>query len=1098
MRDNHTLVGEGINITLQMLAPYVAQQLRGYYKDEWWQDGVLDKLYSNEAFELPEKGDYNTLVDSLDIARCLKLININWNEIFKVKLTREHRSWANELIDTRNAWAHVSPDKGFDDDKAWRALDTMARLMEQIDNDTTNELRNLAREIREKETERFKKEAKDIKTKNKLIPIAPISSVKSWTKVIQPHPDVAQGRYRQAEFAADLYQVYKGKAETEYQDPVEFYNRTYVTEGMQALLSQALQRVAGTGGEPVIQLKTAFGGGKTHSMLALYHLLRANKQLASSESIKRIMKNANIEVLPKVNVAVIVGTALDPASYSQPPYIPGVRIHTLWGEIAAQLAYSSGNLDAFDLIRDSDRKGVSPGSDKLTQLFDLCGPCLVLIDELVAYARKIYQVGGLPAGSFENLLTFIQEITEAARASKHSSVVASIPESDLEIGGAAGFEAQEIIEHTFGRMESVWKPVSAQEGFEVVRRRLFLPVKDVKDIEQTCRAFSNYYLEHSSDFPTECREVEYLRKMKMCYPIHPEFFDRLYNDWASLESFQRTRGVLRLMATLIYNLWIAGDPSLLIMPSSLLLELRPIRDELTRYLSDGWNAIIDTEIDGKNAVSTLMDKNNTRFTPRHICRRTARTILLGSAPDVKSQKVRGIETSKIRLGVVQPGENIALFNDALSHLTKNLSYLFSNGERYWFDTRPNLRRVMKDRMQQIDQRLIDLEIESRLRSGYTKNLLSGVHIWPNSTADVADEDIVRLVVLSPLMTFISGRDNNEATDFVKKCLRERGSSPRNFVNMLLFLAPDREKIKRVKSTAKEYLAWKSIISNYVELNLDNQQIKEAKQDLASIDRTLKHIIYESWSWLVSPHQNQTEEQELEFIEISGGDIHPVTKAENRCLNNELIIHKWHPSLLKMQLDKYFWSNNTHCSVKEVWRVIASYCYMPRLKNRNVFLETISRGVSQGFFGWADNIDSNENYNSLIFKSSLTIGNLDGILVQQEISNSQKMRDQQAQQKTGGIEITKPENKVEKKSKTAEDVPKKTQYSAKVELSKLRMGSEAGTIGQEIVEHLESIPGAEVTVILTINANVSSGFAEDVVRVIKENSSVLKLEESEFS
>ena len=205
-------------------------------------------------------------------------------------------------------------------------------------------------------------------------------------------------------------------------------------------------------------------------------------------------------------------------------------------------------------MKESDKKGVSPGSEALANMFDACGCCMVLVDELVAYAKKLYGAEKLPAGTFDNFITFIQELTEAARASKRSLVVASIPESDNEIGGDAGREALEQIEHTFGRMEAIWKPVSANEASrwyaDVVPQ-----LQNNNARERVCERFSNMYNDNPSDFPIEARELEYRERMIRCYPIHPEVFDRLYEDWATLERFQRTRGVLRLMAAVIHELW---------------------------------------------------------------------------------------------------------------------------------------------------------------------------------------------------------------------------------------------------------------------------------------------------------------------------------------------------------------------------------------------------------------------------------------------------------------------------------------------------------------------------------------------------------------
>lgn len=235
-------------------------------------------------------------------------------------------------------------------------------------------------------------------------------------------------------------------------------------------------------------------------------------------------------------------------------------------------------------------------------------------------------------------------------------MVASIPESDIEIGGEAGKTALETIEHTFGRMESIWKPVAANEGFEVVRRRLFLDCKDPEARDRVCTQFSQLYQTNPSDFPPEVKEVEYRDRMISCYPHHPEIFDRLYDDWSTLERFQRTRGVLRLMAAVIHELWMGSDASAMIMPGSLSLDVPNVRDELIRYLPEGWNSIVNTEIDGKNSVPYQKDQSNQRYGRIMASRRVARTIMLGSAPTVRSQAVRGIEASHIRLGVVQPAK----------------------------------------------------------------------------------------------------------------------------------------------------------------------------------------------------------------------------------------------------------------------------------------------------------------------------------------------------------------------------------------------------------------------------------------------------------
>lgn len=388
--------------------------------------------------------------------------------------------------------------------------------------------------------------------------------LKPWREIIVPHKDVASGKYQQAEFAADSAQVLSGNAEPEYQDATEFFNRTYLTEGMKLLLASSLKRACNINGEPVIQLKTAFGGGKTHTMLALYHLF-TDKKVEHHEVVQSVLNFAGVKKIPNARIAILVGTALDPA---KPKIIGGLTINTIWGYMAFQLGQKVG----YELIKKSDEQGTAPGSDTLVELFNTFGPCIILIDELVAYTRNMHKKDGLSGGSFDSIMTFVQNLTEAVKRSKNSMVIASIPESSIEIGGEGGRAALERIENVFGRLEAIWKPVKAKESFEIVQRRLFEPVKDEKGKEQVCEAFSNMYAEDSEEFPTETKEAVYLERLRDAYPIHPEIFDRLYSDWSTLERFQRTRGVLRFMAVTIHELWIRGDKSLMIMPGNIPLD----------------------------------------------------------------------------------------------------------------------------------------------------------------------------------------------------------------------------------------------------------------------------------------------------------------------------------------------------------------------------------------------------------------------------------------------------------------------------------------------------------------------------------------------
>ncbi|AEE98002.1 Swt1 family HEPN domain-containing protein [Mahella australiensis] len=1116
MGENIDMIGQGFRCLVKALAPYVARELQRQYADNWWKEGVLDVLWDDQKKDLPESGEWSELVDSLDIQRCLILMDANWNTVFKRKLTIDHRNWIKELIGIRNKWAHAGS-QDFDEDYTWRALDTMARLAEHIDDESTEEIRALARQVRYGTAEASTTAAVQ------QPPIAAMqpdydNGLPPWRYVIMPHPDVAQGRYKNAEFAADLAQVVHGEGAIEYKEPVEFFARTYITEGLSGLLVQVLKRVSGKGGEPVIQLKTAFGGGKTHSMLALYHLLRGTVSAESLMGVRSVLDKAGLSSVVKTNVAVLVGTALDPTKTRRPPKYSGISINTLWGEMAAQLAEQAGDMSLYEYVKEADKKGVSPGSQALRQLFDACGPCLVLIDELVAYAKKLYGVSDkLPAGTFDNLITFIQELSEAVRASKNSVVVVSIPESNIEIGEGGGRIALEAIEHVFGRVEAVWKPITASEGFEIVRRRLFLKPQDEAGLDKVCRAFSEMYNANPSDFPPECKEITYLERMKACYPIHPEVFDRLYGDWATLEHFQRTRGVLRLMAAVIHDLWMKNDNGLMIMPGSIALDNPSVRDELTKYLGDGWDAVVDKEIDGPNSEPYKIDKENPRFSKYMAARRVARTIMLGSAPSSREQHNRGIEISRIHLGVMQPDEQIAVFNDALAHLQRKLSYLYSDSYdlRFWYDTRPTLKKTAEDRAGQIPTSRAEEEIERRIKAIRERGDFAAVHACPSSSLDVPDEQEARLVVLPISCPY--RRNDGQAVDYAMNIIDNRGNAPRIYKNMLAFVAADSDARVALIEDVKHYLAWRSILDDAEMLNLDMGQKREVENSVKRGDSAVNVRLQEAYCWLLIPVQEGTDPITLEIERISGYDESYVARASKKMIQKEALITKWSGIRLRMELDNWFWKGQQHVQIRKVWEAMCTYCYMPRLKNANVLLNAITEGVASDdrYFAYAEGYTDDGRYMGLRYKKPLMYVDINGYLVRPEAAEAQIEAEKAKEEASvsqppvyeppqdGGSNVNEGHTSggvASGNTAIVEPPPRKKKirrFYGTVALDPMRLGSHAGKIAEEIVQHLNVIPGAKVRIKLDIDVEVDDGIPDNVIRTVSENCNALKFESSSF-
>jgi predicted AAA+ superfamily ATPase len=847
---NQERVGKGLELLRAGLAPYVEREVQDAFRRGALAPETLHRFLDDPLLT-------NKPIAEWDVASLLRLMWDAWNDVFRQTLGFTERSLVSELRDWRNKWAHQQP---FSSDNADRALDSMARLLSAISAPEADEVNRMKLELRRLV---FAEQVRSEKRKvgGSLIEAAAQGALKPWREIVTPHADVASGRYQQAEFAADLWQVHLGEGSDEYRDPREFFRRTFLTDSLRRLLIGAVQRLSGVGGDPVVQLQTNFGGGKTHAMLALYHLF-SGVAPASLPGVDALLAEAKVTTLPQVRRVALVGNKLSPGNPTRKP--DGTVVRTLWGELAYQL----GGREAYARIAADDERATSPG-DTLRTLFNDYGPCLILIDEWVAYARQIHDAGDLPGGSFETQFSFAQALTESAKLARACLLVISLPASDtsgssqgaaddVEVGGMRGREALDRLRNVIGHLESAWQPATAEESFAIVRQRLFEPLAGAEAHRQrdiTARAFADFYRSQRDAFPAECADGDYERRIQSAYPIHPEVFDQLYGGWSTLVRFQRTRGVLRLMAAVIHTLWAKGDRTPLILPASIPIDDPRVQFELTRYLSDNWTPIIERDVDGPHALPLRIDAEQSHLGRLSATRRVARTVYLGSAPTASAPQ-RGIEDRRIMLGCVMPGESPSVFSDALRRLAAQATYLYQDGARFWYATQPTVARLAEDRAEQLrrDRDRVLEELERRLRD----NLRTGgdfrrVHALPRTGADVPDEREARLVALSPDYPY-SKEPGNRAEVAAREILEKRGNTPRLYRNTLAFLAADQVRLQDLEEAARRFLAWKSILDDREALDLSPHQVRQAEAQCRSADETVTVRLPETYQWLLVPEQ----------------------------------------------------------------------------------------------------------------------------------------------------------------------------------------------------------------------------------------------------
>lgn len=1095
---NRDRVGQGFEELAKGLEPFVERHMRGADGEGWAERFV-------QSGPRPEAG-YSTSDPSFQ----LLVLTARWEEVFRPQLPRSLRALIFELRDTRNRWAH---NESFQTSDALRALDSIRLLLEAVDADEADAVRqqqdDLGRLMYEKE--RSREEA----TGSNVLETTP-KGLRPWRDVIAPHDDVAAGRFNVAEFAADLELVRRNdpKLAPEYRTPTAFFERTYLTAGLRDLLTNALRRTSGHGGQPVINCQTNFGGGKTHSLIALYHLFSGISAMSLPSDVRGLVE-AEVDALPSARRAVVVGNRFGAGEIHDKS--DGTRVHTIWGEIAWQLgAAADEGAQGYAVVAESDRNRTNPG-DLIRSVFERYAPCLVLIDEWVAYARELYGRDDLPGGSFDTQFGFAQALTEAARAVDGVLLVVSIPASespepdsdealvsDLEVGGVAGRETLRRLTHVISRQAEHWQPAKGDESFEIVRRRLFTALEPdrVDDRDETAEAFGEWYRRQRSEFPSECSELRYVERIKAAYPVHPEVFDRLYREWSTVERFQRTRGVLRLMAAVIHALWASDDRSPLILPCSIPLDDPLVNSELTSKLDDHWRPVIDADVDGQGSRPAQIDRDVPTLGRVHATRRVARTIFLGAAPTVRSAN-RGLEVERVRLGSCFPNEAVALFGDALNRLADQAPHLYVDRSRYWFDLQENVNRTARDEADRLlagTRDEVHTEIVERLRKEKGAGEFRRVHAAPWSGDDVADDPMARLVILGPEAPHIGKARESPALQAARVMLDHRGSVPRQFRNMIVFAAADQRRLEDLERATADYLAWTGIIerAGAEQLNLDDFQRKQAETMARRADEATALRLAETYQWVLVPQQpDPVGEVFLEAIRLdSQGSV--AQRAARKLINEGALQVQFPPHMLRSKLDNELaalWENG-HVSINDLWENFAKYIYLPRLRDIDVLIAAAE--AAPALITWqADGFataDATESASGRYL--GLAAGSHPGTLTGASLIVNPEFALGQLEQETAGRE---PGGAAEEEEPGGEHVERRaaTRFRGVVRLDPSRPVKDFGRAAQEVIEHLTALVDTEVEITVEIEATNTEGLPEEVVRTVMENARTLKFDRQDL-
>ncbi len=786
-------------------------------------------------------------------------------------------------------------------------------------------------------------------------------AMKPWYKIVTPREDLRDGKPLDAsEFAVHLDHVRDGRAPAVYQNPAEFFERTFLTKNLRELSAQVVRRLSGMKVETsaIFNLSTQFGGGKTHSLTLLYHLAQNGDAAKTWKGVSSILQDAGVTSIPRAATATFVGTEFD--SITGRGGTDGTPIRkTPWGEIAFQL----GGADGFRLVEEHEKALTAPGGDVIERMLPKGKPTLILVDELMNYVSR-NRKSGLSA----QLYSFLHNLSEVARARDNIVLAVSIPASELEMTA----DDQSDFERFKKLLDRVGKAVimaAEAEASEIIRRRLFEWNGLPKEATGTVGEYEAWLQANKQQLPNWFPVENAREALNASYPFHPSLLSVFERKWQGLPRFQQTRGILRLLA-----LWVSKaysqdhqkaykDP--LISLGSAPLEDPLFRAALFEQLGEArLEPAVTTDIAGRNHAHALrLDAEATpEIKKARLHRKVATTILFES----NGGQQRGEATlPEVRLAVAEPGLDIGNVEQCLEALSDTCYFLAAERNRYRFSFQPNLNKLLADRRASVSATAIDEYVRKEIQKVFAAG--NGVErvYFPRKSNEVPDRPVLALAILPPENSAPEPATKNLMTSMTM----ESGSSSRTFKSALIWVAA--EGAAPLLEEARKLLAWKDIESDSGELKLDETQQRQLAENAKRAERDLREAVWRAYkNVFLLADDNSLRKIDLGLVHSSAANS-MVELILSRLKQEDIVVDGVSPNFLT----RYWPPALPEWSTKSVRDAFYASPKFPRLLKPDAVKDTISRGLDAGSVAYVGKA-ADGSYEPFVYKRSLAAADIE--------------------------------------------------------------------------------------------------------------------------
>jgi hypothetical protein len=754
--------------------------------------------------------------------------------------------------------------------------------------------------------------------------------MKPWYEITTPRPMIRSGYISESTFIADLLDIVHGEAPPNYQDPQLFFKSTYLTKGLYNLLVDVKGKLYEGQGSSIIKLQTAFGGGKTHALIVIYHYVKHGDKIA--------------EYLPNIapinaKIATIGGTHLNPIEGKKND---NVHIHTIWGDIAFQL----GGLNGYKEFETNDINRISPGKEKIKKFLLKHEPFLLLIDELVEYLNKALGISINESNLGTQTLSFIQELTEALVTITRGLLVITLPFHQYEDYSETTRNTLDQVNHILGRLETTETPIEREEFYPLVTKRL---IEEVISNEERDKIISHYiqlYRSHRTDFPERIMSPDYVNRMKEAYPFHPEFLDLLFDNWRTFPTFQGTRAILRILSRVLSHLWSSKEQLDLITPSDVPFQNAPIRNEFLQHLDSQYTHILNEEMLGSLSRVGILDQQHPEWD--ELASKVSKSIFLASF--TKNEDLKGIALPTLRIYLIRPDFHISLIHEIVNHIHKNLWYIHFQKSRFFFSQTPNLNHEIEN-LKLVFQEKYDLYLQKEIEKHLGIDIETT--LWPSSSKDIPDNQNFKIIIIHP------------STDYkrLEEWFQRKGKTFRLNKNTMIFALPKRSHLAPLRDIILTKLSLNELKKKMIRKSKTESHVygPEILDRLEKINNSMSYNIRRLYSILY----DGTREIPLGFPSTERESLTKWYKRE--LFNQEFIVSKLHhKKLIELFLGSQpFYHTN---------KILEQFYINPnifKIEKPQVIQESICRGVEKGSFGISTMIQDKIQLKDFKFSNPIT-------------------------------------------------------------------------------------------------------------------------------